>query len=198
MGLNMKSKTLTVILTAVIVILSVISIAIYSQFGELQAKVNQLETQNIELSTQNSTLQAQMNELQTLNQEDLSEFTYQLALERHLNVKITQAYWNKGWYPLGGVTVSHPVNVTIHNSDVLPLCGLTAKFCFFDKESGAQIGQQGTFNIDRINAGETLVVNGSAYTTLNADMDDGTANAVCKISISNRDNILIELNQQAG
>jgi hypothetical protein len=194
----MKSKTLAAALTVVIVILSVTSITIYSQFGGLQSRVSMLETQNVQLNTQNNTLQAQIEDLQAQNQEDLSEFTYQLALERHLNVEITQAYWNKGWHPLGGVAVSHPVNATIHNNDVIPLCGLTATFRFVDRDSGAQIGEAGTFKVDRVNVGESLVVNGSAYTTLNENMDDGTANAICKITIATGDVVLVELTQQSG
>jgi hypothetical protein len=194
----MKSKALAVVLTAIIVIFSVTSIVMCNEVSGLQARVRQLEIQNAELQTQNSTLQTQIGDLQAQTQENLSRFTYQLALERHLNVEITQAYWNKGWYPLGGVAVSHPVNATIHNSDVVPLCNLTATIRFVDKDSGAQIGQQGTFKIDRVNAGESIVVNGSAYTTLDTSMDDGTANAVCKIAVSVGDVVLVELTQQSG
>ncbi|MGD6932985.1 MAG: hypothetical protein ACQCN5_02145 [Candidatus Bathyarchaeia archaeon] len=187
----MKSRTLAAVLTAIIVMLSVTSIALYSQVSEQQAKVSKLETQNMELQTQNSTLQTQLKNLQQQfkeQQDRASDLTYQLALERHLKVEITQAHGSLGWSPIGGVTVSHPANVTVVNNDSVALFGLTATFQFVDKDSGAQIGHEGVTEIQRLDVGESQVVNGNVLVELNVNLD----NAVCKITISKGSIILDE------
>jgi regulator of replication initiation timing len=187
----MKTKTVAAALTAIIVILSVTSIALYSQFSGLQTRVSQLETQNAELQNQNSTLQEQLKDLQQQfkeQQDRASDLTYQLALERHLRVEITQAHCSKGWYAYGGVTVSHPANVTVVNNDVVSLFGLTATFQLVDKNSGTQIGHEGVMEIERLDVGKSQVVNGSVLVELNVNVD----NAVCKITISKGSIILDE------
>ena len=187
----MKTKTVAAALIAIIIILSVTSTAIYSQFRGLQTRVSQLETQNVELQNQNSTLQAQLKEQQLQNREQqdrLSDITAQLAMQRHLQVEITQAHCSRGWYAFGGVTVEYPANVTIVNNDVVPLFGLTATFRFVDKDSGRQIGQEVVTKIDRLDVGESPVVNGGVLAELNASVK----NAVCKITISKGSTILDE------
>jgi len=159
-----------------------VAFAVYSQFS-IQTQVNELKNKNIELQTQNDTLQIQLKDLQQQyreQQDRLSDLTYQLALERHLRVEITQGYCSRGWYAYGGVTVSHPANVTVVNYDVAPLFGLTATFQFVDENSGAQIGREGVMEIERLDVGESQVVNGSVLVELNVNVD----NAVCKITIS--------------
>lgn len=187
----MKTKALTTVLTAIIVILSLTLVITYSQFSGLQTRVIQLESQNSELQTQNSTLQTQLKDFQQQlreQQDHASDITYQLALERHLRVEITQAQCSKGWYAYGGVTVSHPANVTVVNNDVVPLFGLTSTFQFVDKNSGAQIGHEGVIEIDQLDVGKSLVVNGSVLVELNVNVD----NAICKITISKGSIILDE------
>jgi regulator of replication initiation timing len=185
------NKKIAAVFTAIIVILSVASIVMHSQVSELQARVSHLETQNVELQTQNSTLQTQLNELQLQNQEQqdrLSDLTYQLALGRHLKVEIIQAHCSLGWSPIGGVTVSHPTNVTVVNNDSMPLFGLTATFSFVDKNSGVQIGREMSMEIQRLDAGESQVVNGGVLVELNVNLD----NAICKITLSKGSIVLDE------
>jgi predicted Holliday junction resolvase-like endonuclease len=183
----MKSKTLAAIFTLIIVILSVASIALYSQVSGLQSRVSKLETQN-------STLQEQLKELQRQNgeqQDRASDLTGQLALERHLKVEISEAFCSRGWYAFGGVTVSYPANVTVVNEDVVPLFGLTATFMFVDKDSGRQIGWERVTDIERLDVKESLVVNGSVLVELNVNVD----NAVCKITVAKGSIVIDEVTQ---
>jgi type II secretory pathway pseudopilin PulG len=170
--------------SAAVVIVCVLAASIgYSQFSSLKAQKDELINQNTALQAQNSTLQAQIQELQLQNREQqdrLSDYTYQLALEPPLKVEMTDAYCSRAWSPIGGVTGSFPANVTITNSDVVPLCGLTVSFRFIDKSSGGLVGYDMTLKVDRINAGESRVVNGSAL----ANIDTNVNSLACKITLS--------------
>jgi hypothetical protein len=78
--------------------------------------------------------------------------------------------------------------VTVVNNDSMPLFGLTATFSFVDKNSGAQIGREMSMEIQRLNVGESQVVNGGVLVELNVNLD----NAVCKITLSKGSIVLDE------
>jgi hypothetical protein len=192
----MGKKSIVAVLVVAIVVCLCVAFVFYIQFSNLQAEKDELTLQNIALQTQNNTLQKQITELQLQNrerQDRLSDLTYQLALERHLRVEITDAYCNRGWSPLGGLTVSHPANITILNSDAVPLFGLTATFRFINRDSGVLIGQEGVSKVDRVDVGERRVIMGYAYTVVGPGIDDNT---VCKITLSKSDRILDEWLQE--
>jgi hypothetical protein len=82
-------------------------------------------------------LEEQIGELQLQNREKqdrLADLTYQLALERHLRLKITAFTWEEGFYPIVGLTISHPINVTVQNDDIIPVSGLTLTFTLINKD----------------------------------------------------------------
>jgi FtsZ-binding cell division protein ZapB len=180
-------KTALAIALILIIALSCATWLVYSQVTELQGRTSELQVQNSELQGNNSGLQNQIRELQNQNNEKqgrLKDFTYQLALARHLLVKITAFTWVGGFNPIGGVTISHPVNVTVQNNDVIPVCGLTLTVRLLDKNLGTPIGTEGQSSVDRINAGESQVISGGALTTLNIDGSSSLNNAVCVATLT--------------
>ncbi len=192
----MHRKSLAIIL-AVIIIGGAIAAAVYSSIAGLQTETEQLKNQNRELQAQNSTLQTQLSELRLQNKEQqdrLNDYTYQLSLERKLYVEITQAKASRGGSPIVGVTLSHPVNVTILNHDVVPLYGLVAAFNYVHKDSGVKIGDGGQAAIERIDVGENKTVSGSVYITLGTNLDD----AVCRITLLSGSTVLDEWTQEVA
>jgi hypothetical protein len=187
----MHRKNLAVALVAIIISVT-LALCVFWQYNIYQTETNQLRNQNTELQTQlqtqNNTLQTQLKELYLQNREQqdrLSDFTGQLALQRSLRIELTNASCSRGWAPLGGLTVIHSASVTILNNDVVPLFGLTATFSFIDRDSGAMIGQAGVSSVGRINVGESKVVLGGPLTALNINMGDGLdADSVCRITVS--------------
>lgn len=182
----MKKIALAIVLISII-ILSSATWLVNSQITELKSQNNELQTQNSQLQVENNDLQNQIREQQMQNKEKLDrlgDFTYQLSLTRHLLVKITAFTWIGGFNPIGGVTVSHPVNVTVQNNDVIPVCGLTLTVRLLDKNLGTQIGTEGQSRIDRINAGESQVIVGYALTILKIDGSSSLNNAACVATLT--------------
>jgi FtsZ-binding cell division protein ZapB len=177
-----KKIALGIVLITVIA-LSAAAWFVQNQISELQTRISGLQAQNSELQDQNGALQAQVSELQLQNREQqdrLTDFTYELAKVRYLRVEITAFSWLGGFNPIVGVTLVHPVNVTVQNNDVVPLSGLTLTVRLLKKDLGTPIGTEGTTWIDRLNAGETRVIGGGAYTTIGTSLD----NAVCTVTLS--------------
>jgi len=186
----MKRTALTIVLITIIA-LSTATLFIQNQFSSLQTQIGELQAQNSEMQDQNSALQDQVNQLQLQNREKqdrLTDFTYELAHARLLRVKITAFSWLGGFNPVGGLLLDHPVNVTVQNNDVVPLSGLTLTVRLANKNTGAEIGNEGVTRIDRLNAGESRVIGGRAYTTIGTSLDD----AVCVVTLSLGDIVLDE------
>jgi hypothetical protein len=166
----MKRIALAIILILIIT-LSSASWLVYSQVSELQNQNTSFKSQNNELQGNNSALQNQIGELEkqkTEQKAQLENITYQLALTRPLLVKITAFKWLGGFNPIGGLTLSNPVNVTIQNSDVIPLCGLTLWVKLYDQNLATRIdvGNEDDTRISRIDSGQTQVIMGVCYTNL--------------------------------
>jgi len=150
-------KKILVIVTVTVIALLVAAFFVYTQISELQNQISVLKAQNGEVQDQLSELENQLSELQLQNREKqdrLNDFTYELAKERHLNVKITAFVWIGGFHPIGGQWLGHPVNVTIQNDDVVPLSGMKLWVALVNENTGAEIGT-GDKTIDRLNAGES-------------------------------------------
>jgi len=105
-----------------------------------------------------SELENQLSELQLQNREQqdrLTDFTNELAKARHLRVEITD--WSKGsGGPIVGLTFIIGIYVIIQNNDVIPVSGLTVSAMLVNKDNGAQIGDTGSVNMGRLNAGESV------------------------------------------
>jgi len=185
-----KRIVLTMVLIAVIA-LSGGAWFVHNQISDMQNQIGELKTENTELQDQNRTLQDQLRQLQLQNREQqdrLNDFTSQLARERHLLMDITAFSWLGGFNPIVGVTLVHPINVTIQNNDVVPLSGLVLTFRL-QRPSGIQIGDGGISRINRINAGESLEIQGGVYTTIGTSLDD----AVCVVTLKAGDIVLDEI-----
>ena len=186
----MNRKALAIVLITIIA-LSVATWFVHNQISELQDQISALQTQNGELQNQNSDLQDQLGELQDQNgeqQDRLADFTFELAKARHLRVEITAFKWLGGFNPIGGLLLGHPVNVTVQNDEVIPVCGLTLNFRLVHKDKGTQIGSSGATRIDRLNAGESREIGGAVYTTIGTSLDD----AACAVTLTVGDIVLDE------
>ena len=174
---------------------------VYAQFSGLQAQIADLRAQNGELQNQNSVLEAQVGELQLQNREQqdrLNDFTQELAKTRPLLAEITAFAWLDDFNPIGGLTISHTVNVTVQNNDVIPVYGLTLTVRLQNKDSGALIGSEGQTRIDRIGTGESQVIGGYALTTLTIDGSSPLNNGECFVRLSAGEIILDEWTASIG
>jgi len=197
----MNRKTVLATVVAVAVLLAISSWLIYGQFSSLQAQIADLRAQNGELQNQNSVLEAQVGELQLQNREQqdrLKDFTQELAKTRPLLVEITAFAWLGDFNPIGGLTISHTVNVTVQNNDAIPVYGLTLTVRLQNKDSGALIGSEGQTRIDRIGAGESQVIGGYALTTLTIDGSSPLNNGECFVRLSAGEIILDEWTASIG
>jgi hypothetical protein len=186
--MSMNRTALALFLIAVIA-LSVATWFVNNQISGLQNQIAALQAQNSELQDQNRDLEEKVSELQLQNREKqdrLADFTYQLALERHLRVKITAFTWEGGFNPIVCVTLSHPINVTVQNDEVIPVSGLTLTFTLVNKNRSTQIGGSGATRIDRLNAEESREIGGAVYTTIGTSLDD----AVCVVTLTVGDIVL--------
>jgi FtsZ-binding cell division protein ZapB len=177
-----KKISLSIVLIAIIA-LALASWFFQNQISDLQNQISELRTENSELQNQTSDLQHQLSDLQLQNREQqdrLTDFTYQLAFRGYLSVKITAFSWLGGFNPVGGLLLDYPVNVTVQNNDVVPLSGLTLTVRLANKNTGAQIGNEGiAYPIDRLNAGESRGIKGWAYATIGTSLND----AVCVVTL---------------
>jgi hypothetical protein len=175
-------RTILVIVLITVISLSAATWFVQNQIGEFQTQLSGLRTQNSELQDQNNVLQTQVSELQLQNREQqdrLTDFTSELAKARHLHIDITAFKWIGGFNPMVCVTLSHPVNVTVKNDDVIPVSGLTLTVSLVHKNTGAQIGGSGVTRIGRLNAGETYELSGWATTTIGTSLND----ALCMVTL---------------
>jgi len=197
----MNKKVISGAVIAMAALIAVSSWLIYGQFNSLQGQIADLRAQNGELQNQNRALEAQVGELQLQNREQqdrLNDFTQELAKTRPLRVEITAFAWLGGFNPIGGLTISHPVNVTVQNNDAIPVYGLTLTVRLQNKDSGALIGSEGQTRIDRIGAGESQVIGGFALTTLTIDGSSPLSNGVCFVRLSAGEIILDEWTGSIG
>jgi hypothetical protein len=186
----MKRTALAIFLVAIIV-LPIAAWFIHNQNSNLQSQITELQTQNNDLQNQTSILQYQLGQLQLQNREQqdrLKDFTGQLAHERHLRVEITAFSWLGGFHPIVGVTLEHPINVTIQNNDVIPVSGLTLTFHLQQKGLGTNIGTDGGTRIERLNSGESRQFSGWVLTTIGTNLD----NAECVVTLTVGDIVLDE------
>ena len=168
-----------------VALLTVAGLLVYAQFSSLQEQIQDLQAQNGEL-------------LNREQQDRLKDFTNELAKTRPLLVEITAFAWLGGFNPIGGVTLSHPVNVTVQNNDAIPVYGLTLTVRLQNKDSGALIGSEGQTRIDIIGAGESQVVGGFALTTLTIDGSSPLNNGECFVRLSAGEIILDEWTASIG
>jgi len=179
----MKRKA-TVIGIITILALLVVAWLIQNHISLLQNQIAELKAQNSEAQDQLSELQNQLNELQLQSgeqQDRLSDFTYQLALERHLSVKIIGFSWIGDFNPVAGLAIDRSVNVTVQNNDVVPLSGLTLAVRLVNEDTGKQIGTQGKTSIDRLNVGDAREISGWVITAVSDDLNDAVCVTMLKV-----------------
>ncbi len=181
-----------------IVLVAVSGFVVYSQFSNLQAQISELQAQNSQFLDQNATFQERIRELELENREKqdrLTDFTHELAKGHYLNVEITSFLFDGGFYPIVGVTLQHPVKVTVKNNEDIAVFGLTVSLVLVNKDTGAKISNSGfSATIDRINAGQSQNATCSAFTTLNTSLD----NAACVVTLASGSIILDEWRQAIG
>jgi hypothetical protein len=180
---NMKRTAALAIILITVIALSIVTWYVHNQISDMQNQVGDLQVQKSELQDHNRDLEEQIAELQLQDREKqdrLADFTHELAKERHLGVKIRAFTWDGGFYPMVCVTLSHPINVTVQNDEIIPVSGLTLTFTLVSKDRGTQIGSQGATRIDRLNAGESREIGGAVYATIGTSLDD----AVCVVTLT--------------
>jgi FtsZ-binding cell division protein ZapB len=182
-----------IVLSAVVVlVLTVTTLLIISQFSSLQTQVADLQTRNSELESQNSDLQNQTIWLQDQNrqlQDQISQLLEQLDGNYGSPVKITAFEWDGGFYPIVGVTLYHPVNVTIRNYAAVNVSGLSLTARLINKYDNTQIGTSGgTDRIEPLQAGETREISVGAYTTIGTSLDE----AACVVTLKSGNTVLDE------
>jgi uncharacterized protein YigA (DUF484 family) len=163
----MKRKALALALV-MIVALSLATWFVYSQISQLQNQISELQAQNSELQDQLSELQNQLSELQNL-------------IDYAHDVKIIAFNWSGGFYPVVGVTLFHPVRVTIKNMGAYDVSGLTLTVKLVYVETQTEVGRGDTKQIGVIHAGEILEFGGGILAGLGSFSKDS---AVCVITLS--------------
>jgi cell division protein FtsL len=190
----MNKKIATSAILIAIIAASIATCFVHTQISELQSQNSDLQNQVNELQEQNSDLQKQVGELQLQNREKqdrLTDFTYELAKERHLNVKITAFQWIGGFNPIGGLWLGHPVNVNIQNDDVVPLSGIKLWVALVNENTGAEIGTGGK-TIDRLNAGESREIYVDAMSGPRTSLSTSLNYDVCVVTLAVGDIVLDE------
>jgi hypothetical protein len=171
-----------------------------NQIGAEQNRSNELENQTQYLHVQINEIQDQLNASQNQtnylqNQvseqlESISQITYELALERPLNVLISNFDWNWSFTPLVGLTVSHPVKITVTNIDVTALGGLIINARLLKKGTLTEpYGSHGfSAQIGNLQAGESQQISGEILATVGFNPES----AVCSITLSAKGIVLDE------
>jgi uncharacterized membrane protein (DUF106 family) len=160
-----------------------------NQINELQEQNEELQEQNTELQDQNTDLQDQLSELQnqkTELQDRLSELQNQLSelqnkIDIARDVKITAFEWIGGFNPVGGLTLAHPVKVTVKNMGINDISGLTLTVKLVYVDTYTEVGQGYVKQIDIIHAGEILEFSGEIWATIGSFSKDS---AVCVITLT--------------
>ena len=196
----MKRKVL-IFVTVTVIALLVASFFVYTQNSELQSQIGELQQQNSDLEVQISDIQNQNNETQNqLNeiqsklleqQDNLKDITYELALQRQLNVFITNFTWVGDFNPMVGLTISYSVIVRVRNNDVVDFSGLTLNVRLLRKGTLIEVDQSKGFSsqIDDLKAGESREVTGGILATLDSFSTD---TAVCSVMLSVKGIVLNE------
>jgi regulator of replication initiation timing len=157
-----KRKALAFILIMVIA-LSVASWLVYDQISELQNQVSELQVQNDELQEQNGELQEQNSDLQDLINNQIRELQEQFN-ESYKNspVRIVAVNYLGGFSPVVRGIIASDVHVTVLNNYTSALSGLTLTTKFLDS-TGNVSGLINTYQIDELQAGESLEIDASVW-----------------------------------
>jgi len=195
-----KRKTSAIVIMTVVALLFG-ALVVYIQISKLQNQIGDLQAQTGELQNQNSDLQAQVSEIQdklaksqnqiSAQQDILRDITYELALERPLNVLITKFNWVGDFNPIGGLTIGYSVKVTVQNTDATALSGLTLTVRLLIKGTLTEVKYSRGFSmqINQLKAGESREITGVIYATLDSFNTDS---AVCAIRLGVKDITLDE------
>ena len=167
---------------------------VHTQISELQTQISELQDQNNDLQAQIYDIQGQLNESQnqiTEQQRSLRDITYDLALERPLRVLITKFEWVGDFNPIVGLAIGYSVKVTVQNTDVIDVSGLTLTVRLLNKGTIIEVKDSRGFStgIDQLKAGESREISGQILATLNSFTIDS---AVCAVRLSVRDIVLDE------
>jgi len=158
-----------------------------NQTQYLQVQINEIQDQLNASQNQNNYLQNQVSE----QLESISQVTHELALERPLNVLISNFDWNWIFSPMVGLTVSFPVKITVTNIDVAALGGLTINARLVKKGTLSEpYGSHGfSAEIGNLRASESQVISGGILATVGTINPDSV---VCSIKLSSRGIVLDE------
>lgn len=178
----MKRKALAIIFIIVIV-LSIASWLVYNQIIELQNQKSELQSQINNLQNQNSYLH-----------DRISQLLEQFGENYTSPVKITAFVWEGGWLPIVGVTLYHPVSVTVRNYAAVNISGLELDVTLINNYDGAQIGRSGGALIDFLQAGETRRVEAGALANVGANLAD----AECVVKLMSGNTTLDEWTEAIG
>ncbi|MGD2066826.1 MAG: hypothetical protein PVI43_06635 [Candidatus Bathyarchaeota archaeon] len=171
-----------------------------NQIDEEQNRSNELENQTQSLLVQINEIQDQLDTSQNQtnylhNQaseqlESISQITYELALERPLDVLISKFDWDWSFNPYGGLTVSYPINITVTNIDVTALGGLTINARLLKKGTLTELYASHGFSaqIGNLQAGESQQISGEIL----APVGFNPESAVCSIKLSAKSIVLDE------
>jgi len=176
-----KKIALSTVLIAIIA-LALATWFVHNQISDLQNQINELQEQNEELQEQNSELQDQNTDLQdqlSELQNQLSELQNKIGIAR--DVKITAFEWIGGFNPVGGLTLAHPVKVTVKNMGINDISGLTLTVKLVYVDTYTEVGQGYVKQIDIIHAGEILEFSGEIWATIGSFSKDS---AVCVITLT--------------
>ena len=78
--------------------------------------------------------------------------------------------------------------MTIRNYAAVTVSGLSLTVKLINKDDGTQIGRSGYRDIDPLQAGETRIIRGEAYTTIGTSLDD----AACVVTLKSGNTVLDE------
>jgi hypothetical protein len=153
-----KRKILVIVTVTVIAIL-VASFFVYTQINALQNQISELQTQNSELQDQNTDLQNK------------------LYLARY--VRITDFKWFGGINHVAGGTLAFPVEVTVENTGVNDVSGLTltVKVVYVGNETMAAWHPY-VEQIEVIHAGEVLKLSGDIWAQMGSFSKDSAVGVI--------------------
>ena len=180
----MKKKILVIFTVTSAVLFALVSLFFYVEINTLQNEAIALEAENEETQNQLNELNNQLSELQLQNLEQydrLCDFTYELAKARYVKVEITNFLWIGGFNPVGGLLLGYPVNITVQNNDVVPLSGLKLRVLLIRENTGAEVGTPGGTTIERLNAGEKMVIRCEPWVPLNTNINNSVYMVTLKI-----------------
>ena len=164
-----------------------------NQIGEEQAENDKLENQTTTLQVQLGEVQDQLEASQNqtiLLQNQVSEqldalrhVTYELALERPLDVLISGFKWDWSFSPMVGLSVLFPFNVTVSNIDATALGGLTLNVRLLKKGTLIEAKASSGFSVQigNIQARETQEIPCRVLATFGTVSPDS---AVCAIRLT--------------